>query len=286
MLHADKEILKPWCVFIIDDSPEDRSEIHRMLLSGSERRLTFVEAGTGAAGIKAVLGAVPPPDCVVLDYNLPDMDAHEVLAALIGSDGMPVCPVVVVTGVARREDGRRVLRAGAQNYIGKDWTSAQALTRVIENACEGWAMARELRQRRDALRLVTDRETFRRVFGDAMRGLTDEHAIQQTASDLLGTHLQANRVMSVEVAGEEHVVVGPSYVSDVNRMAGIYRLEDYGPKLLATLRSGENVVVTDMRGDSSYSESEKSAYAQMEIAASLGIPILKNGRLVAVLGVH
>ena len=286
MLHADKEILKPWCVFIIDDSPEDRSEIHHMLLSGSERRLTFVEAETAAAGIRAVLGAVPPPDCVVLDYNLPDMDAPEVLAALIGSDGMPVCPVVVVTGVARREDGRRVLRAGAQDYIGKDWTSAQALTRAIENACEGWAMARELRQRRDALRLVTDRETFRNGFGDAMRGLTDEHAIQRTASDLLGVHLQANRVICGEVVGEGNVVVGPSYVSGVHPIAGIYSLEGYGPKLLATLRSGENVVVTNIRGDSSYSESEKSAYAQMEIAANLGIPILKNGRLVAVLGVH
>jgi PAS domain S-box-containing protein len=286
MLHADKEILKPWCVFIIDDSPEDRSEIHRMLLSGSERRLTFVKAETAAAGIRAVLGAVPPPDCVVLDYNLPDMDAPEVLAALIGSDGMPVCPVVVVTGVARREDGRRVLRAGAQNYIGKDWTSAQALTRAIENASEGWAMARELRQGRDALRLVADRETFRRVFGDAMRGLTDEHAIQRTASDLLGAYLQANRVMSGEVVGEGHVVVGPNYVDGVHPIEGIYSLGDYGPKLLATLRSGENVVVSDMRSDGGYTESEKAAYAQMKIVANLGIPILKNGRLVAILGVH
>ena len=132
MLDTEKEILEPWRVFIIDDSPDDCAEIRRMLLSGSERRLTFVEAGTAEAGISAVLGAVPPPDCVVLDYNLPDMSAPEVLAALTGPDSMPVCPVVVVTGVARRDDGRRVLRAGAQDYIGKDWTSAPALTRALE----------------------------------------------------------------------------------------------------------------------------------------------------------
>ena len=286
MQNAEKELLQPWRVFIIDDSPEDRAEIRRMLLRGSERRLTFVEAGTAAAAISAVLGASPPPDCIVLDYNLPDMDAPEVLAALTGPDGMPVCPVVVITGVAHRDDGKRVLRAGAQDYIGKDWTSTPALVRAIENAVESWAMARELRQRKAALRLVADRETFRNVFGDATRGLTDEHALRRVASHMLGVHLQVNRVMYGEVVGEGHVVVGQSYVNGVHQIEGTYRLEDYGAKLLAALRSGENVAVPDIRRDGGYSESEKSAYAQMEIVANLGIPILKNGWLVAVLGVH
>ncbi len=286
MQDGDKELLLPWCIVIIDDSPEDRAEIRRMLLNGSERRLTFVEAASAAAGIRAVLGVAIPPDCIVLDYNLPDMDAPEVLAALTGADGMPVCPVVVITGVARREDGRRVLRAGAQDYIGKEWTSVPALTRAIENACESWAMARELRQRKDALRLVTDRETFRSVFGDATRGLTDERALRRVASHLLGVHLQVNRVMYGEVVCEANVLVGSSFVNGVQQIDGTYRLKDYGPQLLATLQSGENVVVSDMRGDSAYSEDEKAAYAQLEIVANLGIPILKGGRLVAVLGVH
>ena len=286
MPYVNKEILKPWCVCIIDDSPDDRAEIRRMLLSGSERRLTFVEAQTAAAGISAVLRATPPPDCIVLDYNLPDMDAPEVLAALTGPDGMPVCPVVVVTGGTRREDGRRVLRAGAQDYIGKDWTSAPALTRAIENACESWAMARELRQRKNALRLVTDRETFRSVFGDATRGLTDEHALKRVASHMLGVHLQVNRVVYGEVVADACVVVDQSFVNGVQQIEGTYRLQDYGPHLLAIFRSGENQVVPDMPSDGSYSQSEKAAYAQMKIVASLCIPILKNDQLVAILGVH
>jgi PAS domain S-box-containing protein len=286
MLRADKEILKPWCVFIIDDSPEDRAEIRRMLLTGSERRLTFVEAETAEAGINAVLSAVPPPDCIVLDYNLPDTEAPDVLAALTGPDGMPVCPVVVVTGGARREDGRRVLRAGAQDYIGKDWTSPQALSRAVENACESWAMARELRQRKDALRLVTDRETFRSVFGDATRGVTDEHALIRVASHMLGVHLQVNRVMYGEVTPDAQVLVGQSYVNGLHQMEGIYRLEDYGPKLLAMFQSGENQVMPDVPNDVGYSDIEKAAYAELKIVANLGVPILKNGQLVAVLGIH
>ena len=286
MLHFDKEVLKPWCVVIIDDNPDDRAEIRRMLLSGSERRLTFVEAGTAEAGITAVLDAVLPPDCIVLDYNLPDMNAPEVLAALTGPDGMPVCPVVVITGGESREMGKRVLRAGAQDYIGKDWTSAPALTRALENACESWAMARELRQRKEALRLVADRETFRSVFGDATRGLTDEHAIRRVASRMLGVHLRVNRVVYAEVDERGSLLVGESFNHRVQQIEGIYRLKDYGPKLLGIFQSGESVVASDIQSDGGYSVCEKAAYAQIEVVANLSIPILRNGRLLAVLGVH
>ena len=199
---------------------------------------------------------------------------------------MPVCPVVVITGGTSREHGRRVLRAGAQDYIGKDWTSPQALSRAIENANERWAMGRELRKRKEALRLVTDRETFRNVFGDATRGVTDEHALKRVASHMLGVHLQVNRVMYGEVTSDANVVIGTSYVNSVQQIKGTYRLEDYGPKRLAALRSGENVVVPDIPSDESYAASEKAAYAQMDIVANLSIPILKSGRLVAVLGLH
>ena len=185
MQHVDKGILPAWCIVIIDDSPDDCAEIRRMLLKSSERRLTFLEAQTAATGIRAARAAVPPPTCIVLDYDLPDMAAPDVLAALAGPDGMPVCPVVVLTGGISREDGRRVLRAGAQDYMGKDWSRPQSLIRAIEKACETWAMARELRQQAEALQAVMNRDNFRSLFADAIRDLRDDHTLKQVASHLL-----------------------------------------------------------------------------------------------------
>jgi len=141
-----------WRVIIIEDSPEDRDEIRRLLLQGSDRRYQFVEAETGAAGVRAILDASDgPPDCVVLDYTLPDTDAMEVLAAIIGSDGLTVCPVVVVTGSVGPQFGAAVLRSGAQDFIGKGWMTAESLTRAVENAAERWAMIREVQARKAAL---------------------------------------------------------------------------------------------------------------------------------------
>lgn len=141
-----------WSVVLIDDSEDDKAELRRLLLRGSDRRYTFAEAQTGAAGVALVMGAKALPDCVLLDYNLPDMDALDVLTAFAGSDGLPVCPVVVLTGGAGPEARRAVLRAGAQDYVGKEWLTPPGLTWVVENAIERMAMARQLLLRDEALR--------------------------------------------------------------------------------------------------------------------------------------
>ena len=284
--RAVEESLPGWCILVVDDSPDERVEVRRMLLKGCDRRLTFIEAETAQAAIEAVRTALVLPDCMVLDYNLPDMDAPEVLEAVKGPDGMPVCPVVVLTGGISRDDGRRVLRAGAQDYIGKEWTSPQGLSRAIENACESWAMARELRQRKEAIRLVADRDAFRSLFGDATRDLMDEHAIKRVASQLLGRYLCANRLVYAELTADERVVIEPGYVSDVQPIDGVYSLADYGSALLVKLSAGEIVHVPDMRLDPGYSAAERLAYADLQIVSNLSIPILKSGRLVAIVGVH
>ena len=286
MPRAAEELLPGWCILVVDDSAEERAEVRRMLLKGCDRRLTFIEADTAKAAIAAVRAALVLPDCMVLDYNLPDMDAPEVLEAVKGPDGMPVCPVVVVTGGISRDNGRRVLRAGAQDYIGKEWTSPQALSRAIENACESWAMARELRQRKEAIRLVADRDAFRALFGDATRDLTDEHAFKRVASQLLGRYLGASRLTYIELMDDERAVVEPGYVSGVQPIDGVYQVADYGLASLATLRAGDIVHVPDMQLDPGYSAAEKLAYADMQIVSNLSIPILKSGKLAAIVGVH
>ena len=98
-----------WRVAIVENSAEDRDDIRRLLLKGSDRRYQFIEAETGAAGLRCILDTSNgPPDCVVLDYTLPDMDALEVLAGTLGADGLTVCPVVVVTGTADARFGPAV----------------------------------------------------------------------------------------------------------------------------------------------------------------------------------
>ena len=139
-------------IVLIDNNEDDKAELRRLLLQGSDRRYSFAEAQTGETGVALVMSAKAAIDCVLLDYNLPDMDALEVLAAMAGPDGLPVCPIVVLTGGAFPEDRRALLHAGAQDYVGKDWLTPHGLTWVVENAIERMSMARQLLLRDEALR--------------------------------------------------------------------------------------------------------------------------------------
>jgi PAS domain S-box-containing protein len=121
---------------IIEDNPDDCASIRRMLLSGSNQFYVFSEAHLGAAGVRAYREpANSPPDCVLLDYHLPDMDAPEVLAELRNGSEFPACPVVVLTGSDVR-GGDSVLNVAAEEYIGKNWLTPESLTRAIETALQ------------------------------------------------------------------------------------------------------------------------------------------------------
>lgn len=134
----------PLRLVIIEDSAEDRSEIRQLLLQGMERRYVFIEAATAADGIRAIRER-ERPDCVLLDYYLPDAAGEEILAALCDEDGVPTLPVVVITVGDSPDLGSRALRAGAEDFVGKSWMTAESLARVIDNAIERWTVARELR---------------------------------------------------------------------------------------------------------------------------------------------
>ena len=142
---------KLWHILLIEDNQDDRADLRRMLLRGSDRRYHFTETELGAEGLRKVREKQDGSfDCVLLDYYLPDMNGDEVLEALCDGADLPPCPVVVVTG-SIREDGAKLLRAGAQDYIGKNWMTPEGLTRVVENAIERYKLLTERKRTDEAL---------------------------------------------------------------------------------------------------------------------------------------
>ena len=138
-------------ILLIEDNADDRADLRQMLLRGSDRRYRFTETELGAEGLRKVREKQDGPfDCVLLDYYLPDMNGDDVLEALCDGADLPPCPVVVVTGSVR-EDGAKLLRAGAQDYIGKNWITPESLTRILENAIERYKLLNERKRTNEAL---------------------------------------------------------------------------------------------------------------------------------------
>jgi len=274
-------------ILIVDDSVDDRADLRRMLLLGTDDRLVFTELSLGSAAIAALhTGTDGPPDCVLLDYHLPDMDAVEVLAGMQSAEGAPLCPVVVVTGEASLDFGREVLRAGAQDHIAKDGLTPALLTRAVSHACDRWALALELRQHNETLRRIALRTEFFLALSEATRGAAGPQAVKAQITRLLGQHLNASRCVFSEVHPDGSVLVERGYVDGVAQIEGGFCIQDYGDHLLSGLQAGRVLVVSDLQSDPNYTVEQRAAHQALAIAAELAVPLIRSGQLVAVLAVH
>jgi DNA-binding response OmpR family regulator len=105
---------------------EDDETIRRSLARGlAEQGATVSVVGSAVDAIKAL--STDRPDAVMLDLGLPDLDGADALALIRAQSDLPV---VVATA---RDDEREVVRlldAGADDYLIKPFSAAQAMARV------------------------------------------------------------------------------------------------------------------------------------------------------------
>ena len=113
--------LKPTAL-IIDDELQIRRLLRVCLESNGYRVL---EATTGQEGIAEA--AQHPPDVVVLDLGLPDMDGVSVLKRLREWSRVPV---LVLSVRDREEDKVAALDNGADDYVTKPFGTAELLARL------------------------------------------------------------------------------------------------------------------------------------------------------------
>ena len=79
--------------------------------------IALLTATDGRAGLD--LARARRPDLILLDLNLPELSGAEVLAALRDDPATRSIPVVVISADATEGQRRRLLAAGARDYLTK-----------------------------------------------------------------------------------------------------------------------------------------------------------------------
>ena len=136
-------------VLVIDDDPIDRESYVRALRRHSGQETEVLEADSGEAGL--ALADVRHVDCVLLDYNLPDMDGLKVLRELRSRPTETEIPVVMLTGAGSEQIAVETMKEGCQDYVVKDHDLATAVPKAVAGAIEKVELRRELEHKRRAL---------------------------------------------------------------------------------------------------------------------------------------
>jgi PAS domain S-box-containing protein len=129
-------------------------------------------------------------------------------------------------------------------------------------------------------------QEFRLTLSDAIRPLRDPEEIKAAASLVLGERLQTNRAFYADVDGDDWVVEG-GYAHGVGPLPpGRYAADTYGRRIMESFRAGRRIVVCDARSDLGFTPEEREAQVAIDNLAGLGVPLVKEGQLVAILAVH
>lgn len=99
---------------IIEDN-DNNLELIRFILQQAGYRVRF--AMTGLEGVQQALTI--PPDFIVLDIQLPDINGLEVLKRIRANPVGQSVPIIAMTSYAMSGDKERLLNAGCTSYIEK-----------------------------------------------------------------------------------------------------------------------------------------------------------------------
>ena len=112
-------------IICIDDDP-DLSRLVRVMLEPYAFKVT--EVNSGASGLQLIHSR--PPDLVLLDLMMPDMDGWEVYEQMRKDPDLQKIPVIVITARSNRMERELGRILGVDDYLVKPFTRQELLERI------------------------------------------------------------------------------------------------------------------------------------------------------------
>lgn len=112
-------------ILIVDDAPENLRLLTQLLQKQGYR---VRPAPNGAHALATVLKA--PPDLILLDVMMPEMDGYEVCRHLKQNPDLRHIPVIFLSALSDTQDKITAFTAGGVDYITKPFQTEEVLARV------------------------------------------------------------------------------------------------------------------------------------------------------------
>ena len=121
----NQEAAAPACVLVVDDTIANLRLLSNML---SEEGYDVRAVTSGPQALQAV--ERDPPDVILLDITMPEMDGYEVCRRLKARDHSKDVPVIFLTALTDTADKVRAFDAGGVDYVTKPFQLEEVLARV------------------------------------------------------------------------------------------------------------------------------------------------------------
>jgi len=151
-------------ILIVDDVPANL-RLLAQIITGNGYQARPVLSGAEALAVAACL----PPDLVILDIRMPDMDGYEVCRRLKAVPATRDAPVVFISALGDADDKMQAFAVGGVDYVTKPFQAAEVIARVRTHL-----HLRELQQQlemqvRERDRLVADLRAYAHTVAHDLR---------------------------------------------------------------------------------------------------------------------
>lgn len=118
-------------IAVIEDNPDNRLLVSAIL----EDRYLINEYESGPEALEEMID--DPPDLILLDISLPEMDGVEVLKRIRKDDSLKDLPVIALTAHAMAGDREKFISEGFNEYITKPIIDETVLFNAIQQWLNG-----------------------------------------------------------------------------------------------------------------------------------------------------
>jgi two-component system sensor histidine kinase/response regulator len=112
-------------ILIVDDTPENLRLLSNALTERGYKVRSVINGAMALMGAKAA-----PPDLILLDINMPQMNGYEVCEALKADEQTREIPVIFISALDEVLDKVKGFAVGGRDYITKPFQLEEVLARI------------------------------------------------------------------------------------------------------------------------------------------------------------
>jgi PAS domain S-box-containing protein len=163
-------------ILVIDDTPDNLNLLSTMLTQQGYKVRSVTKGATGLRGAQ-----VAPPDLILLDVNMPQMNGYEVCQHLKANDRTRTIPVIFISALEDVLDKVKAFAVGGVDYITKPFQVEEVLAR-IESHLTICKLQKQLQAQNTQLQQeIRDRQQAEDKFAKAFRSSPSPIAITTLA---------------------------------------------------------------------------------------------------------
>lgn len=194
-------------ILVIDDTPENLALLSQMLTEKGYKVRSVTKGSSGIRGAQAV-----PPDLILLDVKMPQMDGYEVCHQLKADLRTKDIPIIFISALGDVFDKIKAFQAGGVDYITKPFQVEEVLARLNTHLTIGRLQQQLQKQNLQLQQEIAQRAAAEETFAKAFRSCPNPIAIATVAE---GRFLEVNTSF-LQMSGYSHEEIVGRSITEIN----------------------------------------------------------------------